>query len=52
MGHPVEVGLRELIISRRRSCYLGRYAWDEALDRVMVGRIRYQRIAGDHDDEV
>ncbi|WP_165803833.1 hypothetical protein [Limnohabitans planktonicus] len=52
MGHPVEGGLHELIISRRRSGYLARYAWNEALDRVMVARIRHPREAGDHDDEV
>jgi plasmid stabilization system protein ParE len=45
IGRPVEGGLRELIISRRRSGYLARYAWDDALDRVMVARIRHQRDA-------
>jgi plasmid stabilization system protein ParE len=43
IGRPAEGGLRELIIARRRSSYLARYAWDEALDRVMVARIRHQR---------
>jgi len=52
MGRPVEDGLRELIISRKRSGYLARYAWDDALDRVMVARIRHQREAGYQDDEV
>ena len=46
IGRPVEDGLRELIIARRRSGYLARYAWDHALDRVMVARIRYQREVG------
>jgi hypothetical protein len=48
----VEGGLRELIIARRRSGYLARYAWDDALDRVMVARIRHQREAGYQDGEV
>jgi plasmid stabilization system protein ParE len=52
IGRPVEGGLRELIISRRRSGYLARYAWDEALDRVMVARIRHQGEAGYTDEEV
>ena len=44
--------MRELIISRRRSADLARYAWDDALDRVMVARIRHQREAGYTDEEV
>jgi hypothetical protein len=48
----VEGGLRELIISRRRSGYLARYAWDDALDRVMVARIRHHREAGYQDDDI
>ncbi len=52
MGRPVEGGLRELIITRSRSGYLARYAWDHAADRVMVARIRHQREAGYQDGEV
>jgi plasmid stabilization system protein ParE len=52
IGRPVEGGLRELIISRRRSGYLARYAWDDAVNRVMVARIRHQRKAGYQDGEV
>lgn len=52
IGRPVEGGLRELIISRRRSRYLARYAWDDTLDRVLVARIRHQREAGYTDEEV
>jgi len=52
IGRPVEDGLRELIISRRRSSYLARYAWDDAQDRVMVARIRHQREVGYTDEEV
>ena len=52
IGRPVEGGLRELIISRRRSGSLARYEWDDALDRVMVARIRHQREVGYTDEEV
>ncbi|WP_299510167.1 type II toxin-antitoxin system RelE/ParE family toxin [uncultured Limnohabitans sp.] len=52
IGRPVEGVLRELIISRRRSGYLARYAWDDAQDRVIVARIRHQREAGYQDGEV
>jgi plasmid stabilization system protein ParE len=52
IGRPVEGGLRELIIARRRSGYLARYAWDDVLGRVMVARIRHQREAGYQDGEV
>jgi plasmid stabilization system protein ParE len=52
IGRPVEGGLRELIIFRRRSVCLARYAWDDVLDRVMVAGIRHQREAGYQDDEV
>jgi plasmid stabilization system protein ParE len=46
IGCPVEDGLPELIISRRRSGILARHAWVDALDRVMVARIRHQREVG------
>lgn len=46
VGRPVEGGLRELIISRRRSGYLARYEFDEANDLVRVARIRHQRESG------
>ncbi len=52
IGRPVEDGLRELIISRRRSGYLARYALDDATDRVMVARIRHQREVGYSDEEI
>ena len=52
IGRPVEDGLRELIISRRRSGYLARYAWDDTLDRVLVARIRHQREVGYSEEEV
>ena len=46
IGRPVAGGLRELIISRRRSGYLARYEFDEANDLVRVARIRHQRESG------
>ena len=52
IGRPVEGGLRELIISRRRSGNLARYAFDEARDLVLVARIRHQRESGYSDDEL
>ena len=52
IGRPVEGGLRELIISRRRSGYLARYEFDEARDLVLVARIRHQRESGYSLDEI
>ncbi len=46
IGRPVEGGLRELIISRRRSGYLARYEFNLARDLVLVARIRHQRESG------
>ena len=46
IGRPVEGGLRELIISRRRSGYLARYEIDDARSLVLVARIRHQRESG------
>ena len=52
IGRPVEGGLRELIISRRRSGYLARYEFDETRDLVLVARIRHQRESGYSLDEI
>jgi plasmid stabilization system protein ParE len=52
IGRPVEGGLRELIISRRRSGYLARYEMDDARDLVLVARIRHQRESGYSAEEV
>lgn len=52
IGRPVEGGLRELIISRRRSGYLARYEFDESNDLVRVARIRHQRESGYSPDEI
>lgn len=46
IGRPVDGGLRELIIARRRSGYLARYEFDDEHDRVLVARIRHQRESG------
>lgn len=52
IGRPVEGGLRELIISRRRSGYLARYEFDEVRDLILVARIRHQRESGYWEDEL
>jgi len=52
IGRPVEGGLRELIISRRRNGYLARYEFDEARDLVLVARIRHQRESGYSEGEL
>lgn len=52
IGRPVDHGLRELIISRRRSGYLARYHLDDAHDLVLVARIRHQRESGYSEGEL
>ena len=52
IGRPVDHGLRELIISRRRSGYLARYEFEDARDLVLVARIRHQRESGYSDGEL
>ena len=52
IGRPVEGGLRELIISRRRSGYLARYEFDQMRDLVLVARIRHQRESGYSEGEI
>ena len=52
IGRPVEGGLRELIISRKRSGYLARYELDQVRDLVMVARIRHQRESGYSEGEI
>jgi plasmid stabilization system protein ParE len=46
LGRPIELGYRELVISRGRSGYLALYRYDEALDEVLILAIRHQREAG------
>ena len=52
IGRPVEGGLRELIISRRRSGYLARYEFDQLRNLVLVARIRHQRESGYSEGEM
>jgi plasmid stabilization system protein ParE len=52
IGRPVEGGLRELIVSRKRSGYLARYEFDQARDRVLIARIRHQRESGYAEGEI
>ena len=52
IGRPGEGGLRELIISRRRSGYLARYEFDQVRDLVLVARIRHQRESGYSEGEL
>jgi plasmid stabilization system protein ParE len=52
IGRPIEGGLRELVISRRRSGYLARYEYDEARNLVLVARIRHQRESGYSEGEL
>ena len=52
IGRPVEGGLRELIISRRRSGYLARYEFDQSRDLILVARIRHQRESGYPQEEL
>ena len=52
IGRPVEGGLRELIISRKRSGYLARYEFDQVRDLVLVARIRHQRESGYSEGEI
>ncbi len=46
IGHPIEQGLRELVISRGNSGYLALYQYDESADVVIVLAVRHQREQG------
>ena len=46
IGRPVEQGMRELVISRRRPGYVALYGFEEDLDAVLILAIRHQREAG------
>lgn len=46
IGRPAESGLREMVISRGKTGYIGLYRYDDARDRVLVLSIRHQREAG------
>jgi toxin ParE1/3/4 len=42
----VELGLRELLISRGRSGHIALYRYDPGADAVLVLRVRHQREGG------
>jgi plasmid stabilization system protein ParE len=46
IGHPVEHGLSELIISRGRTGYLALYRFDEHKNCSLILAIRHQHEAG------
>lgn len=46
IGHPVDEGLRELMISRGRTGYVALYVFDEIGDEVWVLAVLHQREAG------
>lgn len=46
IGRPVELGLRELVISRGRSGYLALYSDEPGDDAVLILAVRHQREAG------
>lgn len=46
IGRPVETGLRELVISRGSSGYVGLYSFEQVYDAVLILAIRHQREAG------
>lgn len=46
MGRPVESGLRELVISRGRTGYVGLYSFAAAQDAILILALRHPREAG------
>lgn len=46
IGRPVELGLRELVISRGRTGYVALYSVEDEHNAVLVLAIRHQREAG------
>jgi hypothetical protein len=46
IGHQVESGWRQLVISRGKSGYLALYEYAPAANRVTVRSIRHQREVG------
>ena len=46
IGRPAEHGLRELVISRRRTGYIALYSFETAQDCVLILAVRHQREAG------
>ena len=50
IGRPVENGLRELLISRGRTGYVGLYQFDSARNEIVVHKLRHQLEAGSRND--
>ena len=46
IGRPVELGMRELVISRGRTGYVALYSVEELHDTVLILSVRHQREAG------
>lgn len=46
MGRKVQLGQRELVISRGRTGYLALYRFLPAIDRILVLALRHQRESG------
>jgi plasmid stabilization system protein ParE len=46
IGRPVEVGFRELLISRGRTGYVALYRYNPGTDTVLVLGVRHQREIG------
>jgi plasmid stabilization system protein ParE len=46
IGRVVEIGFRELIISRGKTGYVALYFFDESRDQVVIHAVRHQRETG------
>lgn len=46
IGRPVEMGMRELVISRGRTGYVALYDFLDTIDTVVILAVRHQREAG------
>ncbi len=46
MGRPIELDLRELVISRGKTGYVALYSFEADQDAVLILAIRHQREAG------
>ncbi len=46
IGRPVDMGMRELVISRGRTGYVALYDFLDTIDTVVILAVRHQREAG------
>jgi len=46
IGRPAEQGLRELVISHRRTGYVALYSFNSVTDTVLILALRHQKEAG------